>query len=67
MGQCLPRVCTEKEVELILQQDAAAQKFVKIFENATKEADKADIRILEVRRVPGSYNLWTDQSFYLLA
>lgn len=67
MGQCLPRTCTENDVKSILNYDAAARKFVKIFENATKEADKADINVLAVRRVPGTYNLWTDQSFYLVA
>lgn len=67
MGQCLPRVCTEHDVQSILNHDVAARKFVKIFENATKVADKAEINVVAVRRVPGAYSLWTDQSFYLVS
>lgn len=67
MGQCLPRICTENDVKTILNHDIAARKFMKIFENATKTVDKADIRVVNVRRVPGEYSLWIDQSFYLVS
>lgn len=47
--------------------DASARKFNENFVNATMDANKGEINVLSVRRVPGEYTLWKDRLFYLVS
>lgn len=67
IGQCLPKICTNDDVKLILDMDISARKFTENFMNATNERGRAGVNVLGVRRVPGEYNTWQDRQFYLVA
>lgn len=45
--------------------DAAAVKFNEIYVNDTMDDNKSEIMVINVRRVPGDYNIWNDQAFYI--
>lgn len=66
VGQCLPRICTTEDVQLILNNDVSARKFTENFQNVTTEMDKAEISVMSVRRVPGEYDILKDRLFYLV-
>lgn len=66
VGQCLPRICTSEDVQMILNMDVSAQKFAENFQNATNEMETGKITAIQVRRVPGEYNVWKDRLFYLV-
>jgi hypothetical protein len=68
MGQCLPRTCTVEDVKAILQLDPAAGLLTQLVNdhNAMSMASMDQFDILEIRPVPGAYNLWTDQRFFIL-
>ncbi|XP_055297842.1 uncharacterized protein LOC129566166 isoform X2 [Sitodiplosis mosellana] len=67
VGQCLPRICTNDDVKLILDMDTSARKFTENSMNATNKRDWAEVNVVSVRRVPGDYNTWQDRQFYLVA
>lgn len=66
VGQCLPKICTADDVKLILNMDASAQKFNQNYINATSEANRGEISVLSVRRVPGEYNPRKDPVFSII-
>lgn len=67
VGQCLPRHCTPDDVKIILNMDASARKFNANYVNASTDANKGEINVFNVRRIPGDYNVWKDGSFYLVS
>lgn len=67
VGQCLPRICSTNDIKIILNMDASARKFNENFINATMDANKGEINVLSVRRVPGEYTVWKDRLFYLVS
>lgn len=47
--------------------DASARKFNANFVNASTDANKGEIRVQSVRRIPGEYNVWRDSLFYFVS
>lgn len=60
LAQCLPQSCTINDIQNILNSDPTT-KVLKSMSQTNQ------IRFLDVRSVPGEYDLWTDRRFQLLA
>lgn len=65
IGQCLPKACTPDDIEVILSEDDATIKFNEIYANATGERRGA-LAVINVRRVPGDFDVRSDPTFYLI-
>lgn len=65
IGQCLPSACTPEDIEVILSEDDATIKFNELYANATNER-KGLLAVINVRRVPGEYELKYDPVAYLI-
>lgn len=65
IGQCLPAACTPEDIEVILSEDDATIKFNEIYTNATDQ-NKGLLAVINVRRVPGEYELSHDPVTYLI-
>lgn len=61
VGQCLPKSCSLNDIDAILKQDP----LFNVLTDNTNSSVK--LNILNVRRVPGEYSLWTDYRFYAFA
>jgi hypothetical protein len=68
MGQCLPQTCTIVDVKAILQLDPAVGVLAQLVKdhNTMTMSSVDQFDILEIRPVPGAYNLWMDQRFFIL-
>uniref|UniRef100_U5EF22 Putative conserved plasma membrane protein n=1 Tax=Corethrella appendiculata TaxID=1370023 RepID=U5EF22_9DIPT len=83
LGQCLPIVCTPEDVSNILRLDPASQLFTEydllypshhrhhhLYNNHHNDSvaiNGNDLKMIDVRRVPGEYDLWKDRKFYILS
>lgn len=73
VGQCLPKTCTPQDVTAILNKDPAAimlqhiEVQVNIETNHSNETATSanELLIFDLRMVPGEYNIWHDQKFYV--
>ena len=60
IGQCLPSACSVSAVQSILEADPAANvlKF-------SKAKPHNELRVQDVRKVPGDYDAWTDKKLLI--
>lgn len=77
LGQCLPKACSTDDIKAMLSADPAATVLHQmqkdnIFyldgaqQNLVNSSIKSnELNIFALRKVPGSYNLWTDRRFYI--
>lgn len=68
VGQCLPKSCTTNDVNLILKLDQRLSSINqrKLVNNLTELKSSNEIKIIEVRNIPGDYSLIMDHKFYML-
>lgn len=71
VGQCLPKTCTPQDVTVILNKDPAAimlqhtEVQVETMHSNETATSANELLIFDLRMVPGEYNIWHDQKFYV--
>lgn len=61
IGECLPDSCTTDDVHYIMESGAK----IALHEDASSP-EHVILKVIHVKRVPGSYNMWQDVKFFIV-
>lgn len=70
VGQCLPDSCSTQDVKIIMINDPASIRLnqvisVKSDTKVQSEEIIDELKIFETRVVPGAFDIWKEQKFYI--